>query len=886
MAEDIHVLCVDDEPDMLALGKVLLEKRNEFSVDTALSAPAALEILSRKTYDAIVADYQMPEMNGIDFLKKVRDMDKTVPFILFTGRGREEVVIEALNNGADFYLQKGSVAQTEYVELSHVIRQTVQMRRTQLTLAEQEERYHDILNSSDLIMTVAPDGQFLFVNRKWQDTLGYLDDEIRNLALFDVIHEDCIRYFRDTFRKIISGDNVGIIDTAFRTRSGNQIFVEGMAGCRTVEGKCQYIRGIFRDVTARKEAEKGLRESEHKFSTIFDNSPYPIAITSIPDNIFITVNKAFLNASGYTDRELLEKSLTDTGLFSHPDADLIHQRMVQDGKIENMPMVVTTKGGKPIHIQFSAMPITIHDKPANVIMIAETTNLRRAEEELLLRNRMLTEIEKELRGNYEEILRREQELSVSERRFRRLFENLPVALVHGKMVYDETGKPDDYIYLETNEAFSDMTGLVNVTGKRVTEVIPGIKGMNPELFEIFGRVARTGKPEKFEFNFKPRGIWNNVTVYSTEKNYFFAIFDDFTDHKMAEEAIRKNEEMLALVMNNIPTYLTYIDAEMRFVYVNKPLAAFYGRSEEELIGKSVTELLPKDIYSHLEPLFRKAISGQEVSYEYSAPDREGREHALEVRLIPHISRDRDDGFFAAWNDITERKRDEEALRHANKKLNLLSSITRHDINNKLLALDGFIALLHQKMPGSQDEILFSRISETSNQIAAMIRFTKEYEKIGINAPAWQDLNDLVNAAGRSATPGEVTLTKDIPAGTEVFADPLIIKVFFNLIDNALRHGGKITTIRFTLEARNRDRVIVCEDDGQGIKSELKERIFERGFGKNTGFGLFISREILDITGLTITETGEPGTGARFEITVPERQFRFTVPPLRTQDKKM
>jgi PAS domain S-box-containing protein len=480
MAEDIHVLCVDDEPDVLELGKVLLEKRNEFSVDTALSAPAALEILSRKTYDAIVADYQMPEMNGIDFLKKVRDSDKTVPFILFTGRGREEVVIEALNNGADFYLQKGSVLQTEYVELSHVIRQTVRMRRTQLTLAEQEERFHDILNSNDLIMSVDSGGQFLFVNRKWQDTLGYLDDEIRNLALFDVIHEDCIRYFRDTFRKIISGDNVGIIDTAFRTRSGNRIFVEGIASCRTVAGKCQYIRGIFRDVTARKEAENGLRESEHKFSTIFDNSPYPIAITRVPDNIIMDVNKALLNASGYSRDELLGKSPTEIGLYPQTDADMLHSRMVQEGKIENVPMVLTVKGGKLTHVLLSVEPIKIRDKPANVIMIAETTNLRRAEEELLLKNQMLTEIEKELRANYEELLRREQEICVSERRFRRLFESLPDGLIHGKMVYDENGKPDDCIVLETNEAFSELTGLVNVTGKRVTEVIPDIKTMNPD----------------------------------------------------------------------------------------------------------------------------------------------------------------------------------------------------------------------------------------------------------------------------------------------------------------------------------------------------------------------------------------------------------------------
>ncbi len=109
---------------------------------------------------------------------------------------------------------------------------------------------------------------------------------------------------------------------------------------------------------------------------------------------------------------------------------------------------------------------------------------------------------------------------------------------------------------------------------------------------------------------------------------------------------------------------------------------------------------------------------------------------------------------------------------------------------------------------------------------------------------------------------------------EVFADPLIVKVFFNLIDNALRHGGRITTIRFAFEARNGDRIIICEDDGDGVARGEKERIFERGFGKNTGFGLAISREILDITGITIRETGEPGRGARFEIRVPKGAYRL------------
>ena len=121
--------------------------------------------------------------------------------------------------------------------------------------------------------------------------------------------------------------------------------------------------------------------------------------------------------------------------------------------------------------------------------------------------------------------------------------------------------------------------------------------------------------------------------------------------------------------------------------------------------------------------------------------------------------------------------------------------------------------------------------------------------------------------------GDVRVVNDIPDGTTVFADPLIVKVFYNLMDNAVRYGGKIATIRFSAKISGDDYVVVCEDDGVGILVEEKEKIFERDFGKNTGLGLFLSREILDITGIMIRETGGPGKGARFEITVPKGMYR-------------
>ena len=107
---------------------------------------------------------------------------------------------------------------------------------------------------------------------------------------------------------------------------------------------------------------------------------------------------------------------------------------------------------------------------------------------------------------------------------------------------------------------------------------------------------------------------------------------------------------------------------------------------------------------------------------------------------------------------------------------------------------------------------------------------------------------------------------------------LIARVFPNLIENAVQYGGRITTVRLSSEKRHGDLVIVCEDDGEGILPEEKEKIFARGYGRNTGLGLFLSREILSITGITITENGVPGKGARFEIVVPHKAYRSTHHP--------
>ena len=233
-------------------------------------------------------------------------------------------------------------------------------------------------------------------------------------------------------------------------------------------------------------------------------------------------------------------------------------------------------------------------------------------------------------------------------------------------------------------------------------------------------------------------------------------------------------------------------------------------------------------------------------------------------------------------NITKRKRAEEALKEetrklsllsdafqtANRKLKLLSAITRHDINNQLTVVLGYLSLIRSDTPDNTMDDTLQKITRAAQQISRLIQFTKTYEEVGVSAPVFQDIRTLVKTAARELS-GTVRLDNEIPPGRSVFADPLIVKVFFNLMDNAVRYGETITTIHFYGKEQDGDFVIRCEDDGVGIPADQKEKIFERGYGKNTGLGLFLAREILSITGISIRETGIPGKGARFEILVPK-----------------
>ena len=178
----------------------------------------------------------------------------------------------------------------------------------------------------------------------------------------------------------------------------------------------------------------------------------------------------------------------------------------------------------------------------------------------------------------------ENELRESELRYRSLFENMMDGFAYCRMLYDENGHPEDFIYLNVNPAFDGIIGTTAVIGKPVTEVFPGIREAFPELFEIYGRVALTGKPESFDLDFKPSKKWLHISVYSPEKEHFVATFEDITERKQYQDEILKAKNRWELTFNAVPDMIAIIDDHFRIVQVNKAMADRLGVSPEQAVG--------------------------------------------------------------------------------------------------------------------------------------------------------------------------------------------------------------------------------------------------------------------------------------------------------------
>jgi K+-sensing histidine kinase KdpD len=268
-------------------------------------------------------------------------------------------------------------------------------------------------------------------------------------------------------------------------------------------------------------------------------------------------------------------------------------------------------------------------------------------------------------------------------------------------------------------------------------------------------------------------------------------------------------------------------------------------------------------YSNLETEVKERRTAQENLLDLT--------RSLETRVAER-TRELSEVNTALENDIAERRKVEAALETANQKLNLLSQITRHDISNRVFALLVDIDLAKEYAEDVRLKDALEKLELTSLSIQDQIAFTKDYQEIGAQVPMWHAVAPMVKQAAEQLNLQDVGM--DVLLGnTEIFADAMIRKVFYNLIDNALRHGDHVTKIVFSTRETADGLLIICEDNGVGVPPQEKERIFAKGFGRDSGLGLFLIREILSITKISIRETGDYGKGARFEMFIQKGDYR-------------
>jgi PAS domain S-box-containing protein len=357
----------------------------------------------------------------------------------------------------------------------------------------------------------------------------------------------------------------------------------------------------------------------------------------------------------------------------------------------------------------------------------------------------------------------------------------------------------------------------------------------------------------------------------------------------SEATIRESEIRYRTVFESTGTAMLIIEEDTTIFLANNEFVRLTGYSHEDIAqGMSWTKFVFKDdldtmIKQHL--LRRQDPEKAMKQYEFRLVTKLGdiRNIIATIEMLPGTKRS-----VGSLIDITEQKETEaimeqyasdvthyaDTIRQINDKLNLLNSITRHDILNQLTVILGYLELMQMTYTDPSLQDVINKEIQAAQNIKTQITFTKDYQDIGVQSPQWFDIKKVILAIAANLPLSQIWLLVNVD-NLELYADPLLEKVFYTLLENALRHGKNITSIEFSYRVLAEGLMVIYKDDGEGIPAEHKEAIFERKFFKHTGFGLFLSRTILGITGMKIRETGEPGKGARFEIIVPMGAYRFT-----------
>lgn len=1103
----IRVLYIDDDSLLLDLAKEWLEQSGALQIEVANSGAEGIQILHDSHFDAVICDYQMPGMDGIEVLKRIRE-SSTIPFILFTGKGREEVVIEALNNGADGYLQKGGDPRVQFAELDHKIHQAVQISRSENERCQSELRFASLFNtmtSGSAIYTVLNDGMsgddyiIRDFNRKALEIEGKTKAEVIGKSLRELrpmidqyglipifrkvwmtgepafypakVYTDDKYYnwYENTVFRLASGEIVSIYDDVteqvkreenlrqseelmkalvdankdliFSTDRNGRLTSANLAMYRALgmeqdqligrnayelglpimkddemssllklitEKDCSVhverdfvmpdgemhtfdIRmnplhdsensivgtaGVARDITESRRNEKEIRRQKDYMTALFnsisdevwvadDKGTFTLANPSALKEFGLNSVEGGIDLSEFASKlevfrpDGSERPLEEAPplralkgevvrnqeeIVRSPCSNQLRYRLVNsspifdaNGRVEGVVSVVrditerkraveALKMGEERHrayLEHSPVAFFIADSTGKLLDVnqaacdlldhtrPELLSLRlmdlapryeeaeavRSVEILLKDGRYHNELNLQRKdGKILPVLVQairlpdgqlmvfasdltakrmcDKALKRKEERYRAIVESSPTAMYFYHL------EPDGRLVLTgANPSADRVIGISHrsLIGMTLEEAFPGLAGtFVPKMYRDVAR-GDTGARE-FELEYHERDIngWYKVYVFRTEPECISVNFMDISESKRAEQALRDSEERFRIISENFPDHVVIQDRDLRYTWVLNPQL---GLTEADMIGRTDHDILPEEDAERLTKVKKEVMrSGMRQRFSTALPSVDGGLEYFDGVYVPvHDVNGGINGLMGYFRNVTNIVRAEEALLRANKKLNLLSSITRHDAKNKVAAIKGYAELMKHRELLPETKEYVDKILSSVQTIDRQLEFTKLYQGVGEQKPVWQNLHESVHKAIGSLTLGDLEIVeRDLDR--EILADPMFERAVYNLIDNCLRHSGGARRMVVSATEDRGELRIVFEDDGRGISNSDKNNLFKEGFGKNTGFGLFLTREILDITGISIRENSDPGKGARFELVAPVKGWRQAVVP--------
>ena len=333
------------------------------------------------------------------------------------------------------------------------------------------------------------------------------------------------------------------------------------------------------------------------------------------------------------------------------------------------------------------------------------------------------------------------------------------------------------------------------------------------------------------------------------------------------QKVEDGERLQKQVIDQLPVavFMKNVD-NGKYVYWNRTSEQIFGMESKDIIGKTDRELFSEKVIAGIRAEDAEACRSRIiVRNKVISGSRQG------IRILHMIVAAITDGsgqpqfILGVAEDVTSE--------NANLKMDLVYSITRHEILDQLSRIMSSMERAQLKQSKEDFQSFMDKTLGSVESIKNQISYMRGLQDLGIISPTWQNLDKSVDEALNLITTGNVKIMRDTGA-FEIYADPLLPRILVSLLENSLRHGGpRLSLIKITSQESGGSLHLIVEDNGAGVRLEKKSLIFDPGYGEGTGLSLFIIRELLGFTGISITETGEFGKGARFEIKIPKGVYK-------------